>query len=321
MRYEELLEDKRMELEAQYVNLSATGDLQGAWDTLGEMMAFNFIQDDDMRLSKKYVAKMKAAGVETDKRFAKDVRPHVGGASQVEKRQSFLPDNLIINNVYFLNTEFKIMEHWTKRNELQYTGDIICPERELSIQLVLADTLVKAQKWLEEIQNLYKKLYGRGLRIRQGRELLLGSQKIYAVKLAPGTTYSVRDFGYAVVETNGNGGVRISMILDNQVLLDGFIDIGNAYDKVKSTLVKGLVPDGSKNKQLETHVMGDLSDYKKAQRERMAKQPKTMQEFVDIENKKIEEQREKEEAQKASGKTPTFVDEDDVASEVAATTV
>lgn len=187
MEYKQYENEIREGLETEYALAMYNNDLGTAYNIIGKMMDFKMIDVDDPRIEKNNKS-FKAAGISKDHRFVRDYR----------KDMNYMPSWLFGRLEGNKRIQCNTIEHWGKRVEGNYEGDVIFKSVKVDIRISLCTssgqaggvgTILAAQT-----QNPF--LY----------ELInSGVYRVYQVEIVSVSHYMHRNIGYIVVQMTDNG--------------------------------------------------------------------------------------------------------------------
>lgn len=262
MKYNELRENLKDDLNSRFNMLLALGQNQEAYNILGELMRFGLISKDDERLSDKYMRAFKKAGVDIKRRFDKDMRKYDNGNSAPE----FLPDNLFEKEIPLdVTVTLTSKRHWTKRRELQYIGDIVSDERDITCQFALAKTSATVKRAIEDICKVYLEEKHKSLTMNTYKENMTGQQKIYRIVLGNGQHFLANEFGFVIIDTFANGVIYITIVMRDKLLYDRYIPIKQTYERVLDAITSCLDIEANSEKLKVRYLTEPRRLYKKQQ--------------------------------------------------------
>lgn len=218
--YREFEEVMRENLEAQYQMLMIQGELDKAYETLGELMRFKGIEADDPRLTKNN-KQFIAGGVDKDHRFCKDYR----------KGNQFMPDWLFANLGHNKIVKLYSVEHLGTRLENGYSGTTAFRSCDINIRMRLCDTPMEVNRAVTGIGTMYQEVTGRRANISNLKELCdNGVFRVYTLTVDGNCLPKYKNIGYAVVSVQ-KGKIHCKLYIKYEALDGLWLDIKKALDE------------------------------------------------------------------------------------------
>ncbi len=301
MSYKELRETMKSRLESQYIQCMAMGDSQGMYDVLAELQRYRLIDKDDSRLDKSSFKRFQADGVDTDTKVYKDFR-----LDKVKNPSSFtgyttidtLPDNIVFGKIPFMNVTIKNLGYWGERRELQYCGDIIIPEKDHTYTISSDEEGGRANGTIKNICELVKRYTGKNFgNVEKFREMVgTGQIKVGTIRLTSSEEFSVKELGYFFVNVISSNKIQCKIILNTTDCIKYHIIVKSAFDTVAQAIYGTLI-EATNNVEIDVQPMLNLDGVIKKQKELRSKErPLNYDKFCDIENRKLEAEKEAEQA-------------------------
>lgn len=222
--YKELGGLLKEKLERQFEYLIYSGNMEGAWMTLGRLMAYKLIDKNDERLSKNYVTyypKHKDWG----KLFPMDMRKDTG----------YIPEWFFADVNYNMTTVLRSVERMGKRVEGKYECDMIYPARDFKIRIRQVSNAKVARDAVENIV----KLMGVKLNAHQMKEFkeeaACGFVRIYEITIDDQVLSRYRDIGYIILSRHQSGVFTARLVLRTEVFKYYFISIEESIEILLGT--------------------------------------------------------------------------------------
>jgi hypothetical protein len=219
-------ESKRKELEAKYVQYRAHNDLAKAFNTVKELASYHMIDHSDGRLGNKSAMAEERADL------------HQQALNAL--RQT--PEFSVIKLPYSIKSSITIEEHWGKRVEGVYEGDVIFPGRDLELTITkigqpkaVENSVSAMEKDLAAIRGKKRAVHGYMEKFAEG------DSAIYKINTASGVSFRHPNIGYATVTyVNGNDTIQVAIVLRHDILKEQFIMVKQAYSNILLAFKKAL---------------------------------------------------------------------------------
>lgn len=236
IKYSDLVEKKKAELEGAYAFRLAHEDIEGAYSVLCDLVKYRLIDSSDPRLSKKY-------------KLFKNVEGK-GNLAEEAQKTNILPLNILVELPNQAKLELTAEEHCSKRMEGSYSGDVLVPERGLPIKIRQCLTVKEAERELENFALRYQEHRKKSLITAPLMEdLLSGRRKIYKVEIDLNVPVTCRQLGSVIVTTNEQEGILVILVnLYHTALKSDFIKMDVAYKAVAKALTQSILAKGGQEK-------------------------------------------------------------------------
>lgn len=229
--YKELELELASRLEAQYQYLMFSGDILGAYQVLGKLMAYKLIDRTDERLDPKFKV-FKKAGINIEDRFKYDLR----------KDSSYLPEWLFADLTHSFETNFIAEKHLGTCVEAYYEAEMVYPDKSVNVSIKLLNTARQARDAANEICNIYLKQTGKELKIGAlANELANGYARAYEINIVGNCISRYRNLGYILVYKNiGSEGFTSFLALKHTAFINSFIDIKASFKTLGRDIKKNI---------------------------------------------------------------------------------
>lgn len=226
-----------------------------AYGTLQKLMRYKLVDEDSELVSEDMFATLSQCGVDTYPTKMYDYRLAKGSDSRV-------PENLLFKMPDSFSVNIRSQDHWAKRREKQYVGDIIIPEKEIPYLIMGKSNELNALATMRSyiaMASLYSKK-------SSTRDLLSdiknGFVKVFDIKISSNTSYVIHTLGYAYVFAKGNESIVLNLILDNKSMIEQRIDLKESYDRVRKAFEESFKSSG---KKIEFRCACNLAAYHEKQ--------------------------------------------------------
>ena len=229
--YNNLGKELAERLEEQYEQYVANNEIHNAYEVLGKLMAYRLIEKDDYRLVKGYKP-YKAAGIDKDDRFPKDLR----------KPGDYIGDWLYADLPYSFGAKLISQQHIGKRVEGAYECDMVYPERELSVGITLERSPKGASNSIESIALLYKEETGIIVETKQATdEARAGYIRVYRITIDSVIMHAYKDVGFVTVSKDKDTGeFKANIVVRTSVFKRYHIDIEDGCNNIVGAVKNSL---------------------------------------------------------------------------------
>ena len=219
IEYNDLRNELLEFLEQQYNYNMLIGEKSAAHENVKTMMEYCLIDRNDPRTSVK------------TKLFSPDVKvndPSVWGIRDYRRADSsgYIASYLYATLAHHKSFIVPVIEHWGKRVEGNYEGDIKVKATFMQLRMTEAFTEIQAERTLEDIRLLLKE---QGFTLPQYEELAYlakkGIVRLYRVDANANVLNKYRKMAYVLIKMNANGNLESKMVINYESLYSTWIDI------------------------------------------------------------------------------------------------
>lgn len=280
--YQEFANQMRENLEATYNYCMMSMDKLGAHEAVKTMMEYGLIDKSDPRVSTKTKIFEGSEGI--------DVRSHdYWGLFDYRNPNSlgFIPRYIFARIRNYITFYVDCIEHWGKRVEGKYTGDVKVQAKPAKIKITQANYFKVANNDLEDLEK-YLESSGRKLpNYNEIKELLnAGVIRIFHIEIMGEIVYKYRTLGWALMKMSDSGDIEFKTIIKYEALYNSWIDIKDFLKKLSNQLIS-MIP----GTQLTVNV-GHMLPYADAMKhqEEMMNATKVMDKDAEVRAKKQAEE-------------------------------
>lgn len=178
--------------EAIYAAQIARGEIEAAYNTLGDLMRFGMIDKNDDRLTAAYFkSTFKPAGLDAKHHFQKDLR--YGDAFILDWAGINLPQTSV-------NVQIDIPEHPGKRVENGYEGDVTVPGRVIPVVIRPVVWKSSALRYMGDIRAIYAKWLKVKSEELSNESMLDGTRQLFTIEVAAGHNIPVGMLGFIMIK-------------------------------------------------------------------------------------------------------------------------
>lgn len=223
--YKEYEKAAAQSLEAAYQMAMIEGDLEKAYNTLGDLMKFKLIDVDDPRIQKNNKM-FKAGGIDKDHRFPLDYR----------RSTTYIPAWLFGELKMIGNAKLTTVEHLGERLENGYSGQTVFNSFDIMLRFRLAGTTKEVENALKMLQNIYKADTGKVPSVDKLKELLVsGVYRIYTIEVNGNCLPTNREIGVVIVSIKDDQ-VHGRLYINYAALTSLWVRIRDAITAIKQEM-------------------------------------------------------------------------------------
>ena len=238
VEYQEFAEEIRQQLENTYQYCMMMGDKIGAHEAVKSLMEYRLIEKDDPRVSVKTKLFSGANGVDVKKRENWGRFDYRRG-----EEISFLPRYLFGNIRSYETINCSTFEHWSKRVEGNYEGDIKIPESFVKLKIDYCYSPIGARGCLEDIARYYKMNGATFPKFEETMELVnTGVIRMFRIEVMGNILSKYRTFGYAMMKMDDSGRYVFRTFLKYEAAYNSWVNVEDFIHKVEVAL--GNMIDG-----------------------------------------------------------------------------
>lgn len=219
--YKEFAEEMRMTLESQFNYQIMTGDKIGAHDTVKRMMEYGIIDKDDARCQPGCPMFNGAGGVNT-----KD--PQTWGYFDYRRKDNigYIPRYLFCNLDNYFVINMNTLEHWGKRVEGNYEGDIKVASAPVKIRVSQANFQTAAKRMMEDIRDVFKTKNTTFPNFDDMMEMVkAGVVRVFNIEFLGNIISRYRTIGFILVKMDNSGNMTARVIIKYESLYNSWVSI------------------------------------------------------------------------------------------------
>lgn len=290
--YKELEDSLRDSLESEFNYHMVLGDYNRAHEILLNLMEYKLIPSDDPRCSPKTKIFIGVDVGNGDNWGRLDYRRKNG--------VNFMPKYLLCDLAISTGFDVTVLEHWGKRVEGNYSGDIKVESYNLRVRMSLvndkknvSDTVEKIAKLIEQINPTTKA----NVELMK-EEALTGVVRIYSLDVIGNILAKYRNLGYVTVKMGGNGEMKATVFAKYEAMYNSWIDIKEFDSKVAERVQYCVSRDVSVKNKFNASEALSIQASMCGQSKQKDEDAKKLRAKVADEARKAKEKREKAEQEK-----------------------
>ena len=232
LEYNEIAEEMRQTLESQFNYQIMTGDKIGAHETVKKMMEYGVIDKNDPRCQPGCPMFMGSDGVNT-----KD--PSTWGYFDYRRKDNagFIPRYIFCNISNYFIIETTTLEHWGKRVEGNYEGDIKINPAPVKIRVDQMNTQIKAKRAMEDIRDLFKSKGTDFPKYDDTLEMVkAGVVRVLTIEFLGNIISRYRTIGYVLIKMDNNGCMTARVIIKYESLYNSWVSIEEFIRNIENAL-------------------------------------------------------------------------------------
>lgn len=272
--YKDMENVMRENIEQQYAYNMFVGDFVAAHENVKSLMEYRLITKDDPRTDKN--TKIFGNKVNT-----KD--PNNWGQFDYRRNPyaDFLPKYLFCDLRYYVMFKANTYEHWGKRVEGVYEGDVKMGANSKTFRMSLVNTPKTVRDAIDEVSSIIK---ANGKNISNVAELkemaTAGVLRIYKIEVTGDIQTKYRTFGYVMLKMNNSGAMVARAVLKYEAMYNNWVDIKefvanleNAVNNISQTAIKfNVLTDPTKALERQASMLGASMAQDKAFEKLVAKE-------------------------------------------------
>lgn len=265
LEYQQFAAELKESLENQFQYNLMMGDKVAAHEAVKSMMAYGLIEKTDPRVSVKCTMFGGTNGVNV-----KDSSNWGMYDYRRTDRLGFIPRYLFCNLKEYDVFNVPTIEHWGKRVEGNYEGDIRIEASSTKIRVSQQNYFVGARRCMEEIQKIFEHNHVKFSQFSEMMDMVnAGVVRIFHIEISGNIESRYRTLGYLICKMNDAGEITVRTVLKFEALYHSWIDIRKFMAAIEQSARKLTV---------ETAIVGHVlkADETIKKQDDMAKQTKIM---------------------------------------------
>lgn len=211
-------------LENQYQLALVNGDIQAAYNVIGDLMAYKLIDETDPRIQKNNTSYTKY-GIDKSHRFRLDYR------SGVNYIPEWLFGKLQVGKKFNINS----VEHIGKRVEGNYSGDTVFPSHVVTISIKQCSTVKQVENAFDEMGNILKAAKS-PINLNAAYECAKhGVYRVYRIEVEGNCISRFRTIGFAIIAMQASGMV-CSLIMKYDSIIENWLQIDEMINMIQKTI-------------------------------------------------------------------------------------
>lgn len=230
--YKEFAEEMRQTLESQFNYQIMTGDKIGAHETVKKMMEYGVIDKDDARCQPGCPMFGGSGGVNTKDR-------QTWGYFDYRRKDNigFIPRYLFCNLDNYSIINMNNLEHWGKRVEGNYEGDVKIGSSPIKIRISQANFHNMAKRMMEDIRDIFK---AKGTTFPNFEEMLEmvdnGVVRVFNIEFLGNIISRYRTIGFILVKMDNSGNMTARVVLKYESLYNSWVSIEEFMRNLESAI-------------------------------------------------------------------------------------